>query len=52
MEFLIDRFGYMRARWVGQFEGFGWSNISALTLQISMLNQEDEIMPPPGDHAH
>jgi len=52
MEFLIDRFGYMRARWIGQFDGFGWQNASALTLQISMLNAEGEIMPPPGDHAH
>lgn len=52
MEFLTDRFGYLRARWVTQFEGFGWQNVSALTLQITQLNQEDEIMPPPGEHAH
>ncbi|MBX3616277.1 c-type cytochrome [Nitrosomonas sp.] len=52
MEFLTDRFGYLRARWVAQFEGFGWQNISALTLQITQLNQEGEIMPPPGEHAH
>jgi len=37
---------------VAQFEGFGWQNISALTLQLTQLNQEGEIMPPPGDHAH
>lgn len=52
MEFLIDRFGYMRARWVNQFEGFGWLNVTVLTQQTGMLNQESEIMPPPGDHAH
>jgi len=52
MEFVTDRFGYLRARWVAQFEGFGWQNISALTLQLTQLNQEGEIMPPPGDHAH
>ena len=52
MEFMTDRFGYLRARWVAQFEGFGWQSIDALTLQLTQLNQEDEIMPPPGDHAH
>ncbi|MBS0299153.1 MAG: CopD family protein [Proteobacteria bacterium] len=52
MEFLTDRFGYLRARWVAQFEGFGWQNVNALTLQITQLNQEGEIMPPPGEHAH
>ncbi|MDO8334960.1 MAG: CopD family protein [Nitrosomonas sp.] len=52
MEFMTDRFGYLRARWVAQFEGFGWQSIDALTLQLTQLNQENEIMPPPGDHAH
>ncbi|SOD19223.1 CopD family protein [Nitrosomonas ureae] len=52
MEFITDRFGYLRARWVAQFEGFGWQNFDALTLQLRQLNQEDEIMPPPGEHAH
>ena len=47
-----DSFGYLRARWVGQFEGFGWQNFDALTLQLRQLNEEDEIMPPPGEHAH
>jgi len=52
MEFMTDRFGYLRARWVAQFEGFGWQSIDALTLQLTQLNEENEIMPPPGDHAH
>ena len=52
MEFMIDRFGYLRARWVAQFEGFGWLNVGALTQQLDQLNQEGEIMPPPGDHVH
>ncbi len=52
IEFIIDRFGYLRARWNAQFEGFGYQNINALTQQLSMLNAEDEIMPPPGEHAH
>jgi copper resistance protein D len=52
IEFMIDRFGYLRARWNSQFEGFGWQNLGVLTLQLDLLNEEDEIMPPPGDHAH
>jgi copper resistance protein D len=52
IEFMIDRFGYLRARWVARFEGFGWQNVNALTFQLDQLNQEDEIMPPPDDHAH
>ena len=52
MEFITDRFGYLRARWVAQFEGYGWQNVGALTMQLIQLNQEGEIMPPPGDHAH
>lgn len=52
MEFMIDRFGYLRARWNAQFEGFGWQNINAVTQQLELLNQEDEIMSPPDDHAH
>lgn len=52
IEYLIDRFGYLRARWVAQFDGFGWLNVAMLTQQITQLNQEDEIMPPPGDHVH
>lgn len=52
LEFLIDRFGYLRARWVAQFDGFGWLNVNVLALQLEQLNQEGEIMPPPGDHVH
>lgn len=52
LEFLIDRFGYLRARWVAQFDGFGWLNVGVLTQQLKQLNQEDQIMPPPGDHVH
>lgn len=52
IEFIIDRFGYLRARWNSQFEGFGYQNTNALTQQLRMLNEEDEIMPPPGEHAH
>ncbi|WHZ26147.1 MAG: Copper resistance protein CopD / Cytochrome c family protein [Nitrospira sp.] len=52
MEFLIDRFGYLRARWIPNGDGSGWADITVLTQQITQLNQEREILPPPGDHVH
>lgn len=52
MEFITDRFEYMRVRGLAQFEGYGWQNINDLTLQLVQLNQEGEIMSPPSDHAH
>ena len=52
MEFLIDRFGYLRARWIPNGDGSGWADTTVLTQQITQLNQEREILPPPGDHVH
>ncbi|MEK9141240.1 MAG: CopD family protein [Nitrospirota bacterium] len=52
MEFLFDRFGYLRARWIPHGDGSGWTDMSLLAQQISQLNQEREILPPPGDHVH
>ena len=52
MEFLFDRFGYLRARWIPNGDGPGWTDITVLTQQITQLNQEPEILPPPGDHVH
>ncbi|MDF0653213.1 MAG: CopD family protein, partial [Nitrospira sp.] len=52
MEFLIDRFGYLRARWIPNGDGPGWTDMTLLTQQISQLNHEREILPPPGDHVH
>jgi len=40
MEFLIDRNGYLRARWIPSLDHSGWSNIDQLILQISLLNRE------------
>jgi putative copper resistance protein D len=52
MEFLVDRFGYLRARWIPETDDPGWSNPSMLMQQIAQLNREEEILPPPGDHVH
>jgi putative copper resistance protein D len=52
MEFLFDRFGYLRARWIPEGNGGGWADIGLLIQQIDQLNREREILPPPGDHVH
>jgi copper resistance protein D len=52
VEFLIDRYGYLRARWIPATDGTGWTNIGELMRQIDQLNREKEIRPPPDDHVH
>jgi len=52
MEFLVDRYGYLRARWIPEGDGAGWTDIGALMRQIDQLNREKEILPPPSDHVH
>lgn len=52
MEFLVDRFGYLRARWIPDADGEGWNSNDMLLQQIAQLNREKEILPPPGDHVH
>jgi len=52
MEFLMDRYGYLRARWIPAVDGAGWTDIGELMRQIDQLNREKEILPPPDDHVH
>lgn len=52
IEFLFDRYGYLRARWTPEGDGAGWTDIGLLMQQIDQLNREREILPPPGDHVH
>jgi putative copper resistance protein D len=52
MEFLFDCYGYLRARWVPEGSGEGWSDIDFLMRQIDQLNREGQILPPPDDHVH
>jgi copper resistance protein D len=52
MEFLIDRYGFLRARWIPAVDGAAWMDISTLMQQIEQLNREKEIRPPPDDHVH
>jgi putative copper resistance protein D len=52
MEFLIDRYGFLRARWIPAVDGAGWTDTNLLMQQIEQLNRENEIRPPPDDHVH
>lgn len=40
MEFLLGRYGYLRARWIPSVDQAGWSAIDMLSQQISLLNHE------------
>lgn len=52
MEFLIDRFGYIRARWIPGDEAGGWSDSAFLMQQVTALSAEPRILQPPDDHVH
>jgi putative copper resistance protein D len=52
MEFLIDRFGYIRARWIADEEPNGWSPVDRLLQQVDKLNTEPRLLPPPDNHIH
>ncbi len=51
MEMLIDRFGYIRARWLPG-EGEGWDDPELLKAQLAALVHEPQVKPPPDDHVH
>jgi hypothetical protein len=48
-EFLIDRSGYIRARWLPD-EDDKWSDLSFVETQISLLAREPPHPPPPDIH--
>ena len=50
-EFLIDKRGYIRARWIAR-EGSGWLNIENLLREIEILQNETSQVPAPDDHVH
>lgn len=52
MEVLIDRFGYIRARWVQSNTSPGWAEVDELAAQVAQLALEKQILPPPDDHVH
>lgn len=40
IEFLFDKNGYLRARWIPSRDQYGWSDMDALTRQINQLHRE------------
>lgn len=52
MEFLTDRFGYIRARWIPEDESNGWQDIELLRAMSLSLRTEPQVLPPPSDHVH
>ena len=51
VEFLIDKQGYIRARWLAA-ENDGWRNLDGLLKQVELLRQEKSRAPAPDDHVH
>jgi putative copper resistance protein D len=51
VEFLIDRAGYLRARWIPGNPGPSWAEMRALVGEIQALNRESPV-PPPAEHVH
>ena len=49
MEFLIDPYGFLRARWIPSANESNWTDIDTLTKQIKLLSQESMVLPPPPD---
>jgi putative copper export protein/mono/diheme cytochrome c family protein/peroxiredoxin len=50
-EFLIDRSGYIRARWL-PVEDDSWSDPGFIETQLEILAREPPEPPPPGPHDH
>jgi putative copper resistance protein D len=51
LEFLVDRQGYLRGRWIPD-EGVGWSEPAQLLAAIEVLRQEKLDAPSPDLHVH
>ena len=52
IEFTVDRFGYLRSRWIPEQEPAVWDDMEFLVQQFAALAAEEEILPPPDEHVH
>jgi len=52
IEFLIDRYGFIRARWVPEDGSAGWANIPEMFAQIRAIAVEGAVRDPPDGHLH
>jgi putative copper resistance protein D len=51
LELLVDRAGYLRARWVPDGED-GWKDPAAVVAEVERLAREAPRAPPPAEHVH
>jgi putative copper resistance protein D len=52
MELLIDRQGYLRARWIPAHGERGWEDPTRLLAEVQRLGREAPRRAPPDDHVH
>ena len=52
IEYIIDRFGYLRARWIPENNTSKWTDFTLLKNELAKLANEPKILPPPDEHAH
>jgi putative copper export protein/mono/diheme cytochrome c family protein len=52
VEFLVDRSGYLRARWIPGGPRPGWSDIKVLLAEVQALSQETAAPAAPDEHVH
>jgi putative copper resistance protein D len=52
VEFLVDRQGYIRARWLPGSPGPGWDTMQTLVEQIQLIDKETPAGPAPDEHVH
>ena len=52
VEFLLDRQGYVRARWLPGAPGPGWDTPPTLVEQIQLIDKETPAGPAPDEHVH
>ena len=52
LEFLIDRQGYIRARWIPGPDGGGWVDVNRLIAEVERLDRETPSAPAPDEHVH
>lgn len=52
MEFLVDRFGFVRGRWIPDEEREGWQDLSKLVAISKELRSEPQVRGSPDDHIH
>lgn len=51
-EFLIDRFGYLRARWLPAADATGWPAQDDLLARVRQLVGEPQVLESPDEHVH